>query len=135
MTLVIRHSSTRHTLTLVEEGLSRTSVLCPPLTVLEFAVKPGSLTVIHRPFAMLTAYIRAAMRSAHYELTENARFFATIPACRGAWAEAATLEACRDELESTLEEWIMVKLRQGDEDFQVIDGVDLNPKPVYAEAD
>ena len=28
---------------------------------------------------MLTDYIRAAMRHAHYELMENGQFFATIP--------------------------------------------------------
>jgi len=52
-----------------------------------------------------------AMRPAHYELTENARFFATIPGLKGIWAEDATLDACREELQSTLQDWIMLKLR------------------------
>jgi len=34
-----------------------------------------------------------------------------------------------------LEDWIMLKLRFGDKDFPVINGIDLNPKPEYAEAD
>ena len=63
---------------------------------------------------MLIDYIHAAMRHAHYELMENKRFFATIPQCKGLWAERATLEGCRDELLSTLEDWIMIKLRHGD---------------------
>ncbi|GEM_PF-840559 len=83
---------------------------------------------------MLTEYIRRAMHHAHYELMENGRFFATIEPCKGLWAEGVTLEACRDELQSTLEDWIMVKLRHGDH-FQVIDGVDINPRAEYAQAD
>lgn len=85
--------------------------------------------------AMLTDYIREAMRLAHYELMENTRFFATIPVLKGVWAEEGTLEACREELQSTLEDWIMLKLRLGDKDFPVLNGIDVNPKPEYAEAD
>jgi predicted RNase H-like HicB family nuclease len=75
-------------------------------------------------FAMLTDYIREAMRLAHYELMENGRFFATIPELKGLWAEDATLEACREELQSTLEDWIMLKVRFGDKDFPVLNGSD-----------
>ena len=82
---------------------------------------------------MLTDYIREAMRLAHYELTETGRFFATIPGMTGLWAEDATLEACREELQSTLEDWIMLKLRFGDTDFPVLGGIDINPQPEYAE--
>lgn len=74
------------------------------------------------------------MRQAKYELMENGRFFARIPDCPGLWAEAPTLEECREELQSTLEDWIMIKLRHGDQ-FDVIDGVDINPQPDYVEAD
>lgn len=82
---------------------------------------------------MLTQYIQQAMRHAKYELMENGRFFARIPECPGLWAEGPTLEECREELQSTLEDWIMIKLRHGDR-FLVIDGVDINPQPDYAEA-
>ena len=83
--------------------------------------------------AMLTDYIRAAMRHAHYELMENGRFFGSIPRCRGAWGEGATLEECRGELHGALQCWILVGLRHGDE-LPVIDGIDLNPH-THAEAD
>ena len=82
---------------------------------------------------MLTQYIQQAMRHAKYELMETGRFFARIPDCPGLWAEGPTLEECREELQSILEDWIMIKLRHGDR-FQVIDGVDINPQPDYAEA-
>lgn len=84
---------------------------------------------------MLTDYIREAMRLAHYELMKNGRFFATIPGLKGLWAEDATLEACREALQGTLEDWIMIKVRFADKDFPVLNGIDLNPKPEYAGAD
>jgi predicted RNase H-like HicB family nuclease len=84
---------------------------------------------------VLTDYIREAMRLAHYELTENERFFATIPPLEGLWAEGVTLEACREELQSTLEDWLMLGFRLGQE-IPVVAGIDLNAKaPVHAEAD
>ncbi len=83
---------------------------------------------------MLTDYIRAALREAQYELMENGRYFASIPSCRGAWGEGATIEEAREELASTLESWILVKLRFQDT-MPVIGGIDINPQPVYAEAD
>src|SRR5216684_2830023 len=85
---------------------------------------------------MLTDYyIREAMRVAHYEMMENGHFFATIPPLEGLWAEGATLEQSREELQSMLEDWIMIKLRFGDRDFPAINGIDLNPQPEYAETD
>jgi predicted RNase H-like HicB family nuclease len=83
---------------------------------------------------VLTDYLCGAIATAHHELIENGRFFATIPGLKGLGAEDATLEACREELQSTLEDWIMLKLRFGDTDFPMLGGIDINPKPEYAEA-
>jgi len=86
---------------------------------------------------MLTEYIDHAMRKAHYELLESGRFFATIPKCKGLWAEGKTLEACREELRSTLEDWLLLGLQMGHH-LPVIDGINLNStnrKPVHAQAD
>jgi predicted RNase H-like HicB family nuclease len=84
---------------------------------------------------MLTDYIREALRLAHYELMENGNFFGTIVPLKGLWAEGKTLEECRQELQSALEDWMMLKLRFGDTDFPVLNGIDINPKPEYAETD
>ena len=83
---------------------------------------------------MLIDYIQHALRHARYELMENGRFFGKIPDCPGSWGEGATLEECRDELQSVLEDWLMVGIRHGDP-LPVIDGIDLNPRPAYAQAD
>ncbi len=74
---------------------------------------------------MVTEYIREAMKLPHYEEMENGRFFATIPGLQGLWAEEATLETCRAELRSTLEDWIALRLRFGDR-LPVIGGVNLH---------
>ena len=83
---------------------------------------------------MLTEYIQRAMRHAKYEIMENGRFYGEILECPGTWGEGTTLEECRDELQSVLEDWLMVGIRLGDP-LPVIDGIDLNPKPIYAQAD
>ena len=77
---------------------------------------------------MITDYIRAALKSAHYELMETGRFFGTIPGCDGLWAQGETLEECREELSSTLEEWLLLGLQLGHK-LPVIAGLNLNPKP------
>jgi len=60
---------------------------------------------------MLTAYIRAAMRKAKYEiLTDDGTYYGEVPGFQGVYANAATLEACREELESTLEDWILFRV-------------------------
>ncbi|MEH2390819.1 MAG: type II toxin-antitoxin system HicB family antitoxin [Nostoc sp.] len=62
---------------------------------------------------MLTNYIRTAMYKATYKLLEDGTFYGEIPECRGMWANAATLEACREDLQYTLEGWIVLGLRLG----------------------
>jgi len=60
---------------------------------------------------MLTVYLRAAMSKAKYEiLPEDRTYYGEIPGFQGVYASAATLEACRDELESTLEDWILFRV-------------------------
>ena len=74
---------------------------------------------------MLTEYIRAGMRKAHYELLEDDTFFGTIGGFQGLWASGDSLEACREELRSVFEDWLLLALRDGDE-LPVLDGLSLN---------
>jgi len=60
---------------------------------------------------MLTRYIRAAMQKARYEiLPDDNTFYGEIHGFQGIYANASTLEACRDELEEALEEWILFRI-------------------------
>jgi predicted RNase H-like HicB family nuclease len=75
---------------------------------------------------MLTAYIHAAMHHAHYELLpDNEGFYGEVEDLPGVWAQALTLETCREELQSVLEGWLLLGLRLGHH-LPVIDEIDLN---------
>lgn len=73
---------------------------------------------------MLTSYIRAAMRLAKYEILEDHTYYGEIPGFQGVWANAETLEACREELQSALEDWLILGLRMGHE-LPVVAGINL----------
>ena len=63
---------------------------------------------------MLTEYLKAAMRQVRYHiLSDDGTFYGEIPGLDGAYANAATLEACRDELREVLEEWLLLHLSRG----------------------
>ena len=74
---------------------------------------------------VLTDYIEQAMAQAEYEGFEDGTFGATIPLCLGVIAFGKTKLECKEELQSVLEEWIVVGLRLGDA-MPVVAGIDLN---------
>ena len=79
---------------------------------------------------MLTAYIRAAMRKARYEILEDdGSFFGSIPRIQGVWANATSLEACREELESVLEGWLLLSISDHTE-IPEIDGFRIEIRQV-----
>ena len=62
---------------------------------------------------MLTEYIKAAMRKAHYEiLPDDNSYYGEIPGFDGVYANSETLEDCRDLLEEVLEGWIFLKINR-----------------------
>ena len=79
---------------------------------------------------MLTDYIRAAMRKARYEiLPDDGTFYGEIPGFDGVYANAHTLERCREELEDILEEWILLRVFKH-LPLPTADGIDLTIKEV-----
>ena len=79
---------------------------------------------------MLTNYIRAAMRQARYEiLPDDGTFYGEIPGFDGIYANADTLEACREELEEVLEEWILFRVSR-QLPLPVVEGIELTIKEV-----
>ncbi len=60
---------------------------------------------------MLTEYLRLAMAKAHYELLgEGEGFYGEIRGFQGVLAQADTLEACREKLAGTLEDWLLFRI-------------------------
>lgn len=83
---------------------------------------------------MLTDYLRAAMGKAHYELLGGGEgFYGGIPGFDGVLAQADTLEACRDELASTLEDWLLFRVSRN-LPVPVVDGLNLAVKEVEVSA-
>jgi len=64
------------------------------------------------------------MRGAKYELLEEGGYYGSIPGFDGVWADAASLENCRDELEEVIEEWLLFRLSR-QLPVSIVDGMDL----------
>ena len=73
---------------------------------------------------MLTNYINSALRRANYEILSDNTFYGEISGFRGVYANAASLEECREQLREVLEGWIVLGLRLGHA-LPVVDGVAL----------
>lgn len=53
------------------------------------------------------------LNKAKYEMIDGGKkFYAEINDLRGVWASGKTLEECRQNLESTLEGWLVLRLRK-----------------------
>ena len=74
---------------------------------------------------MLVKYMQAALRRAKYEsLVEDGSFYGEIPVCNGVYANAPTLEECREELAEVLEESVLFRVYKN-RPLPEIDGIDL----------
>jgi len=75
---------------------------------------------------MLITYIQNAMRLAKYEILEDGQYYGEIPGFQGVWAQADNLETCREELQSALEDWLILGLRMGHK-LPTVTGIQLLP--------
>jgi predicted RNase H-like HicB family nuclease len=81
---------------------------------------------------MLSDYLNAAAQHATYELLpEDGEFYGEIPACPGVHATAKTLEQCRAELLSAVEDWVLFRVHRH-LPLPVIDGIELSVKAEVA---
>jgi predicted RNase H-like HicB family nuclease len=62
-------------------------------------------------------------------LPESEGYLGTIGGFQGVWAQADTLEACREELREVLEEWIVLGLKMGHL-LPAVDGLTLTIQEV-----
>lgn len=63
---------------------------------------------------MISQFIYKKLTEAKYKILENGSYFGEIPGMRGVWASAKTLEKCRQELQEVLEDWLVLKIKDGD---------------------
>ena len=79
---------------------------------------------------MLMDYINAALRHAKYEiLSDDGTYYGEITECNGVYANADTLEACREQLQEVLEDWILFRIYKK-LSLPAIDGIALTIKEV-----
>lgn len=63
---------------------------------------------------MLIQYIHAALERAKYEIIDDEElYYGEVPELEGVWATGKTLEECRRNLEEVIDEWIVIRLRNG----------------------
>ncbi len=74
---------------------------------------------------MIVEYLREAMRRAKYKILEDGTYYGWIEELPGVWATAGTLEECREELESVVEDWLILGLKLGHHIIPLGD-IDLN---------
>ena len=83
---------------------------------------------------MLIQYLSAAMTQAHYELLGDGEgFYGEIPGFQGVFAQGDTLESCRTELASTLEDWLLFRISRH-LPIPTVNGMDLTIREVEAAA-
>ncbi|MFA4917445.1 MAG: type II toxin-antitoxin system HicB family antitoxin [Syntrophales bacterium] len=73
---------------------------------------------------MIIEYCQKAIESAEYKHLSDGTWFGQISGFKGVWANGRTIEQCRRELIDVLEEWLILKLRDGDL-IPEIDGLKL----------
>jgi len=79
---------------------------------------------------MLLEYVEAALGHARYEiLPDDHSYYGEIPECNGVYANAATLEQCREQLREVLDEWILFRVHKN-LPLPVVDGIELAIKDV-----
>ena len=76
---------------------------------------------------MLIEYINKAMSEAVYDKLEDGSFSGKISKCPGIIAFGKTLYQCEQELKSSLEGWLIVKIRYGD-NLPVMGRINLNER-------
>ena len=76
---------------------------------------------------MLIEYVDKAMSKAVYDKLDDGTFTGKIPQCPGVVAFGESLYQCEQELRSSLEGWLIVKIRHGDK-LPVIGKINLNNK-------
>ena len=78
---------------------------------------------------VLTDYVKQALAEANFDKLEDGTFTGQIHSCKGVVAFGPTLQQCQLELQSILEDWILVGLKLGHW-LPVIADIDLNQEPV-----
>ena len=81
---------------------------------------------------MLTVYIEEGMKRARYKILQDGTYYGWVEELSGVWAQAPSLEECRAELQSVIEDWLLLGLKLGHM-LPVLGGIDLNKAVEHTE--
>ncbi|MDJ0660656.1 MAG: type II toxin-antitoxin system HicB family antitoxin [Crocosphaera sp.] len=73
---------------------------------------------------LLVDYCEKALKKAKYKQLSDGTWFAEIDGFQGVWGNGLTIEECRQDLLEVLEEWIILKLQDGDT-LPIVDDLEL----------
>ena len=74
---------------------------------------------------MITKYLCEAMHRAKYKILEDGTYYGWMEELPGVWASAGSLEECREELGSVVEDWLLLGLKLGHK-ISSLGDIDLN---------
>lgn len=83
-------------------------------------------TVRHIEKRSFDKYVHGAMKIAIFELMEDGSYFSEIPGFPGVWASGENLKDSLVTLEEVLGEWLLLKIKDHDQDIPVIENINLN---------
>ncbi len=73
---------------------------------------------------LLVDYCEKALKKAKYKQLNDGTWFAEIDGFQGVWGNGLTIEECRQDLLEVLEEWIILKLQDGDT-LPIVDDLEI----------
>jgi predicted RNase H-like HicB family nuclease len=73
---------------------------------------------------LLVDYCQKALKKAEYKQLDHGTWFAEIDGFQGVWGNGLTIKECRQDLLEVLEEWIILKLQDGDT-LPIVDDLEI----------
>lgn len=70
-------------------------------------------------------YVHGAMKLATFKKMEDGSYFSEIPGFPGVWGSGETLKDSLDTLDEVLREWLLLKIKDRDQDIPVIEEINL----------
>lgn len=62
---------------------------------------------------MIQTFLESNIKKADYELIDGGkRYYGEVKSLRGVWAVGKTLEECRNNLMTTIEGWLLLRLKK-----------------------
>lgn len=91
---------------------------------LDSRIEPDSARYV--PQRTFDRYVHGAMKLAILHKTEDGSYVSEIPGFPGVWGGGDTMKDCLDNLDEVLREWVLLKIKDGDHDLCMIEGINLN---------